>query len=125
VAPVGDGELPLPVLSSDAAADMIEAAIRDDITGTEVRRTLSRFELRAPEGVRPDWSATVSATLRAERAGTHHLTLTFGGRATVYVDDEPVATGFREVSPFVTGPDYPLHALVDLEVGQLARVLVE
>ncbi len=84
VAPVGDGELPLPVLSSDAAADMIQAVIRDDITGTEVRTTPSRFELRAPEGVGPDWSATVSTTLPAERAGTHHLTLTFGGRATVY-----------------------------------------
>jgi beta-glucosidase len=125
VAPVGDGELPLPVLSSDAAADMIQAVIRDDITGTEVRTTPSRFELRAPEGVGPDWSATVSTTLPAERAGTHHLTLTFGGRATVYVNEVAVASGFREASPFVTGPDYPLHALVDLDAGQMARVRVE
>jgi hypothetical protein len=125
MAPVGDGELPLPVLSSDAAADMIQAVIRDDITGSEVRTTLSRFELRAPGGVGPDWSATVTTALRAERAGTHHLTLTFGGRAAVYVDDDPVTTGFRKASPFVTGPDYPLHALVDLEAGQLARIRVK
>ena len=125
VAPTGDGELPLPVISSDSAADVIEAVIRDDITGTELRRTLSRFELRAPEGVGSDWSATVTTTLRAERPGTHHLTLTFGGRATVYVDDEPLAAGFREASPFVTGPDYPLHAVVDLEAGQVIFVRVE
>ena len=81
VAPAGDGELPLPVISSDPAAGPIAAVIRDDITGTEIRRTLSRFELRAPEGVGSDWSATVTTTLRAERPGTHHLTLTFGGRA--------------------------------------------
>ena len=71
VAPAGDGELPLPVISSESAADVIEAVIRDDITGTQLRRTLSRFELRAPEGIGSDWSATVTTTLRAERAGTH------------------------------------------------------
>jgi beta-glucosidase len=104
---------------------MIVAVIRDDITGTEIRRTLSRFERRAPDGVWSDWSATVTTTLRAERPGTHHLTLTFGGRATVYVDDESVASGFREASPFVTGPDYPLHAVVDLAAGQVITVRVE
>jgi hypothetical protein len=93
VAPTGDGELPLPVISSDSAAGVIDAVIRDDISGTELGRTLSRFELRAPEGVGSDWSATVTTTLRAERAGTHHLTLTFGGRATVYVDDNHLAGG--------------------------------
>ena len=125
VAPAGDGELPLPVISSDSAADVIAAVIRDDITGTEIRRTLSRFELRAPDGVGSDWSATVTTTLRAEQSGAHHLTLTFGGRAIVYVDDEPVASGFREASPFVTGPDYPLHAVVDLAAGQVITVRVE
>jgi beta-glucosidase len=118
VAPRGDGDLPLPVISSDSAADAIEAVIRDDVTGAQVRRTLSRFELYAPEDVGPDWSATVTTILRAERAGTHHLTLTFGGRATVFVDDQRLASGFREGSPFVTGPDYPLHVLVDLEARQ-------
>jgi hypothetical protein len=54
VAPAADGELPLPVASAESAAGLIEAVIRDDVTGTEVRRTLSRFELRAPEGVGPD-----------------------------------------------------------------------
>jgi beta-glucosidase len=125
VAPRGDGELPLPVISSDSAADAIEAVIRDDVTGAQVRRTLSRFELYAPEDVGPDWSATVTTILRAERAGTHHLTLTFGGRATVFVDDQRLASGFREGSPFVTGPDYPLHVLVDLEARQSVRVRVE
>ena len=67
----------------------------------------------------------MTTNLRAERAGTHHLTLTFGGRATVYVDDEPLASGFREASPFVTGPDYPLHAVVDLAAGQVVSVRVE
>jgi beta-glucosidase len=66
----------------------------------------------------------VTTTSRAEHPGTHHLTLTFGGRATVYVDDEPLASGFREASPFVTGPDYPLHALVDLAAGQVISVRV-
>jgi hypothetical protein len=29
--------MPLPVVSSDSAADVIEAVIRDDISGTEFR----------------------------------------------------------------------------------------
>jgi hypothetical protein len=69
VAPTGDGELPLPVISSDSAAGVIDAVIRDDISGTELRRTLSRFELRAPEGVGSDWSATVTTTLRGGTSG--------------------------------------------------------
>ena len=48
VAPTAEGELPLPVISSDSAADVIEAIIRDDITGAEVRRTLGRSQLHAP-----------------------------------------------------------------------------
>lgn len=125
VAPPGDGDVPLPVISSDSPVDVIEAIIRDEVTGTEVRQTLSRFELRTPQGVGPDWSAIVRTTLRVERAGNHHVTLTFGGRATIFVDDQPVASGFREGSPFVTGPEYPLHALVDLEAGQSIQVRVE
>jgi beta-glucosidase len=38
VAPAGDGEMPLPVVSSDSAADVIDAVIRDDISGTEFRQ---------------------------------------------------------------------------------------
>jgi beta-glucosidase len=125
VAPAADGELPLPVVSAESAAGLIEAVIRDDATGTKVRRTPSRFELRAPEGVGPDWSATLTTSLRAEQAGMHHMTLTFGGRATAYVDNEPVASGFREASPFVTGPDYPLHSVVDLAAGQAVALRVE
>src|SRR5688572_22371625 len=67
IGPTGDGELPLLVVSSDSAADVIEPVIRDDVTGTELRRSLSRFELCAPQGVGSDWSATVTTTLRAER----------------------------------------------------------
>ena len=44
---------------------------------------------------------------------------------TLYVDNEPVASGFREASPFVTGPDYPLHAVVDLAAGQAVALRVE
>src|SRR5688572_23292768 len=51
IVPTSDGELPLPVVSCDSAADVIEAVIRDDVTGTELRRSLSRFELREPQGV--------------------------------------------------------------------------
>ena len=67
----------------------------------------------------------MTTSLRAERTSIHHLTLTFGGRAILYVDDEPVASGFREASPVVTGPDYPLHAVVDLAAGQAVALRVE
>jgi beta-glucosidase len=108
VAPAGDGEMPLPVVSSDSAADVIDAVIRDDISGTEFRQTLSRFELRAPSRVGSDWSATVTTTLRAERAGTHHLTLTFGGRRLCTSTTNRSSPDFARPHP--SSPDRSTHS---------------
>jgi beta-glucosidase len=122
---VGHGERSLPPFEAGNALGGIEAVVRADVTGDEHSRQLSRFELSTPDGVAPDWSATVRTTYRAERAGLHTLTLEFAGRATLYTDEKQLVTGFREASPMVTGPEYPLHAVVDLDAGQTLPLRVE
>jgi beta-glucosidase len=53
------------------------------------------------------------------------LTLEFAGQATLHADDERVVAGFREASPMVTGPEYPLHAVLDLAADQVVELRVE
>ena len=86
---VGHGERPLPALTAESADDVVEAVVRDEVSGAEQRSELARFELASPDGVGPDWSATIRTRFRARRAGTHTITTEFAGRLTLYVDDQP------------------------------------
>ena len=120
--PVGHGEVPLPPLE---APGRIEAAVRDTVTGAEQDLLLDRFELTTPEGVEPEWSADLRTRYRAEQSGPHTLTLEFSGRATLYADGQRLVSGFREASPMVTGPYYPLSAALELTRGQEVELRVE
>ena len=119
---VGHGEVPLPPLE---APGRIDAAVRDAVTGAEQDLLLDRFELTTPEGVEPEWSADLRTRYRAEQSGPHTLTLEFSGRATLYADGQLLVSGFREASPMVTGPYYPLHAVLELTRGQEVELRVE
>ena len=116
---VGHGEQPLPPLEAT-----VHAVVRDAVAGTELQLSLDRFELADPEGAGPDWSADLDTQFRAEQAGPHTVTCEFSGRMTLYADGEPLVTGFREASPMVIGPEYPLHAVLDLEAGQMVELRV-
>ena len=120
---VGHGEQPLPPL--DALDGGVEVVVRDAVTGAEQQLTLDRFELVDPEGVGPDWSAELRTRFRAEQAGPHTVTCEFSGRLTLSADGRPLVSGFREASPMVIGPHYPLHAVLDLAVGQVVELAVE
>ena len=120
---VGPGEAALPPLEPEAGR-VVDAVVRDTATGTEHRRTLDLFALAEPEGVGTDWSADIRTRLRAPRAGRYTVTLEFGGRATLYAADRPMVSGFREASPMVFGPEYPLHAVLDLDAEQEVELRV-
>ena len=122
---VGHGERPLPPLTAESAGAAIDAVVRDEVSGAKHRLRLPRFELDAPDGVGPDWSATIRTTFRASRTGTHILTAEFAGSLTLYADEQPLTTGFREASPMIAGPEYPLHAVLDLDVDQDVEIRVE
>ena len=119
---VGHGEQPLPPL--DALDGGVEVVVRDAVTGAEQQLTLNRFELVDPEGVGPDWSAELRTRFRAEQAGPHTVTLRVQRPADAVRRWDAIGSGFREASPMVIGPHYPLHAVLDLADGQVVELAV-
>lgn len=119
-----DGVVLPPVLAADAAG-VIRVSLRDLETGSDRALTLDRFDLSAPEDVRGGWSAVAETRITPTRAGRHVFGLEFAGQATLFVEGEQVATGFREASPFVAGPLLPLFAVVELEAHTTVDVRVE
>jgi len=107
------GDVSLPALETACIASIV-----DSETGREVELELQQFELvSAPEGIGDDWSAVVTATVIPRVSGPHRLALHFTGEASVLIDGTVVASGFREASPMIAGPIYPLHAMVNVEAG--------
>ncbi|HEY8590323.1 MAG TPA: glycoside hydrolase family 3 C-terminal domain-containing protein, partial [Naasia sp.] len=121
VAPGTRGDVPLPPLRS-----VVSAVVRDDGAGTEQTVALDEFALLDPPAeVGADWSAVLETAYEPTDSGPHVLTLTFAGEARLLVGGEELATGFREASPMVEGPEYPLHAVAHLTEGRSVRVRVE
>ncbi|MFC0678745.1 beta-glucosidase [Lysobacter korlensis] len=115
------GDVPLPTLTVE-----VIATVRDAITGREQTLTLPEFAMPdPPAGVGADWSATLSCSFTPTESGDHRLALTFAGDARLRVDGIEVAEGYREASPMIAGPDYPLQAIVPLEAGRVVTLLVE
>ena len=114
------GDVPLPTLHGE-----VTAVVRDDVTGAEQTLTLTDFALPgAPDGTGDEWSATVTTVFAPAASGDHRLALTFAGDATLRVDGAEVTAGYREASPMVSGPEYPLQAVVELEAGRAAEIEV-
>ncbi|MCP1415559.1 glycoside hydrolase family 3 protein [Paenarthrobacter sp. A20] len=107
------GDIPLPTLRTDVAAH-----VSDDVTGEERELILDEFSLlNPPEGIGPDWSATLRTEFFPPIDGLYRFSLDFCGEATLSIDGNPVASGFREASPMVQGPHYPVQATVTLQAG--------
>lgn len=108
------GDVPLPTLVATSTA-----VVRDDVTGNEVEVALDQFALLdPPEGIGADWSASVTCQYRPPVAGNYRFSLDFSGEATLTVNREPVAEGYREASPMVQGPEYPVQAVVPLQADE-------
>jgi len=101
----GVPNVPLPPL---AASDTVRlTAVVHDASGTR-EFTPERAELAAPGS--GAWSAQLTAVLPA--GGPLVASLEFGGEVEVLLDGAPLAAGFREASPMVTGPHYVLQTVV-------------
>jgi len=115
------GDVALPTLATPA-----HATVRDDVTGNTEAVELDQLALyEVPEGIGEDWSATIIAAYTPLATGEHRLSVTFGGDATLFVDDKAIATGFREASPMIQGPEYPVQATLQLTAGQTVTLRVE
>lgn len=112
------GDIPLPPMTLP-----VSARVTHTNTGESADMQLDTFEIfTVPTTFGEDWSATLTAMYHPAVDGPHRLSVTFGGEATLYVDDVPVASGYREASPMVQGPEYPVQAVVDMRRGRPVRI---
>jgi beta-glucosidase len=114
------GDIPLPTITGE-----VLARVRDDVTGHEVEVVLDEFALPdPPEGIGPDWSAVLTCQYPVPATGGYRLALDFCGEATLSADGKAVATGYREASPMVQGPAYPVQAVLHLHADTVVTLQV-
>lgn len=80
------------------------------------------FDLGAGAG---GWPRRWQAQLMPAVSGPHRLSLTLGGAATVTINGAPVILAAREAERFIYGPLYPAQAVVELEAGTPADLVIE
>jgi beta-glucosidase len=78
-----------------------------------------------PEKLGNPWSARWTGSLLPAATGPYRFSLTFGGEAELYLDGVRVAGGLREAACFISGPELPVQAVVDLEAGRPVELRVE
>jgi beta-glucosidase len=124
------GDVPLPdIAPASALGGGLQASYwnNGDFAGTPaLTRTEPTLDLgAAPAGVGPLWSARWTGTLTPSETGLYRFSLLQAGLARVYIDNRLVASGYREATQFLVGPQYPLQAAVRLTAGRPASIRVE
>lgn len=119
------GDSPLPVIPASATVGGITAHVRDADTGAERVLELDAAEIDAAHAdFGPVWSAELALRVRLDADGLHRLSLEFAGEAELLVDGLVVREGFREASPMIGGPPYPLQTTVDGVAGDEFEIVV-
>jgi len=116
-------DLPLPSATANDGFTSIEATII--VAGTETSRSIASFQLEDSDVAAPTWRARIVGEFTAPATAAYRITSVFAGDATLLLDGVPAISGFREASPMIAGPQYPLHHVVDLEAGQRLTVVLE
>jgi beta-glucosidase len=78
-----------------------------------------------PAGVSPLWSARWSGTLTPPETGLYRFSLLTAGLASISIDGHVIATGYREATQFIGGPDYPIQGVAQLRAGRKVSIQVE
>ena len=122
----GDADVPLAVVDSTLLSAPAIAVVRDSLTHLEVSVGLDAVELfTRPAEVGDEWTASVEASFVAPRSGTYRFALDFAGDATLRVGAKS-ASGYREASPMISGPAYPVQILAeDLGEGETITFSVD
>ncbi len=124
------GDVPLPVVPAEAFTlpDGSGQGVLVEFTDGEKRwtETLERVD-HALDPFRPGerWPLRWRTRLMSQTSGDHRLSLTFGGEARLFLDGEPVLAGAREMEQFISGPHYPMQAVVALEAGVARELTIE
>ena len=78
-----------------------------------------------PDGVDATWSARWTGTLTPSESGLYRFSLMGAGISKLYIDDQLVASGYREGQQFVAGPFYPMNGAARLTQGKAVDVRIE
>lgn len=119
------GDAPLPPLRSAETPSGIQARLFDEELQTERFVSLETFAVDGSVfGASGAWSAVVITTVLITESGLQRFSLDLAGDAELLIDGEVVVAGSREASPMMSGPSYPLHAVVDRQRGDQVSVTV-
>lgn len=116
-------DVPLATLTRDDIIGGVIAVEAMDEAGGKVSHDLEVVEYYDSPGA--DWTASVEVEVQAKVDGIHRLSVTFAGRVEVRVTGAPPVRGFREASPMIVGPDFPLQVAVDLTAGERVRISLD
>ncbi len=116
------GDVPLPTIPAGAFTlpDESGPGVAVEFTdGTNIwHEVLDRVDHALdPSDPGVAWPRTWRTLLTTSTSGLHRLSLTLGGSARVRLGGEEIMTGGREAEQFISGPRYPMQALVDLQSG--------
>src|SRR5579859_534806 len=79
-----------------------------------------------PAGVsRQLWSARWSGTLPPPDSGLYRFSVLSAGLVHLSIDNRVVASGYREATQFLGGPQYPIQASVRLRAGQPVAIQID
>jgi beta-glucosidase len=124
------GDVPLPtIVPSSGLGGGLQATYWNtgDFSGPPVltRTEPTLDETGAPVGVGPVWSARWTGQITPSETGLYRFSLLQAGLARVFIDGRQVASGYREATQFLVGPQYPLQAAVWLKAGRAVPIRVE
>lgn len=124
------GDVPLPAVPAEAFTlpDGSGPGVLVEFTDGERRWTenLERID-HTLDPFRPGerWPLCWRTRLTSQASGDHRLSLTFGGEARLFLDGELLLAGAREMEQFISGPRYPMQAVVALEAGVARELTLE
>ena len=124
------GDVPLPtIVPSSGLGGGLQASYwsNGEFSGAPaLTRTEPTLDVSsAPAGVGPLWSARWTGRITPSETGLYRFSLLQAGLARVYVGGRLVASGYREATQFLDGPQYPLQAAVPLTAGHPVSIRVE
>src|SRR5262249_19788388 len=124
------GDVPLPtIVPSSGLGGGLQATYwsNGDFSGAPaLTRTQPTPDLTAPAaGVGPLWSARWTGQIAPSETGLYRFSLLQAGLARVFIGGRQVASGYREATQFLVGPQYPLQAAVRLTAGHAVPIRVE
>lgn len=117
------GDVPLPPIPASAFSLPDGSGPGVEVTFTDGARTWIEVHARIDHELDPltpgkAWPLTCRTTLTPTVSGDHRISLTMGGFARLRIDGHLLLAGARETERFISGPHYPLQALVPLRAGE-------